>query len=118
MCKVSVIIPVYNVEKYLSACLDSVLNQTLQDLEIICIDDCSPDRCGAILNAYAAGNSRIKVLHLSENHLQGYARNRGIEQAAGEYLYFLDPDDAIEPETLRELAGLADRQDLDCIFFV
>ena len=117
MCKVSVIIPVYNVEKYLSACLDSVLNQTLQDLEIICIDDCSPDRCGAILNAYAAGNRRIKVLHLSENHLQGYARNRGIEQAAGEYLYFLDPDDAIEPETLQELAGLADRQDLDCIFF-
>ena len=117
MCKVSVIIPVYNVEPYLPACLDSVLGQTLRDLEVIAIDDCSPDRCGEILDAYAARDSRVHVIHLPENHRQGYGRNRGLERAAGEYVYFLDSDDAIEPEALEELAALADRDGLDTIFF-
>ena len=117
MSRVSVIVPVYNVEKYLPACLDSVLNQTLRDLEVIAIDDCSPDRCGEILDAYAAKDSRVKAIHLPENHRQGYGRNRGLERASGTYCYFLDSDDTIVPETLEELADLADREELDGIFF-
>ena len=115
--KVSVIIPVYNTEKYLPACLDSVLNQTRQDFEIIAVDDCSPDRCGAILDEYAARDKRIKVVHLPENRRQGHARNCGLEVATGEYLYFFDSDDLIEPETFEELTRLADRDALDAIFF-
>ena len=72
MKKVSVIIPVYNVEKYLPDCLDSVLGQTMRELECICIDDASPDRCGEILDEYAARDERVRVLHLPENHMQGY----------------------------------------------
>ena len=117
MCKVSVIIPVYKVEPYLPACLDSVLNQTLRDLEVICIDDCSPDRCGEILDEYAARDGRVRVIHLLENHRQGFGRNRGMDKAVGEYLYFLDSDDMIEPETLGELTLLADREALDAVFF-
>ena len=117
MSRVSVIIPVYNVEKYLPACLDSVLGQTLRDLEVIAVDDCSPDRCGEILDAYAARDSRVKVIHLLENHRQGYGRNRGLERASGTYCYFLDSDDTIVPEALEELADLADRDELDGIFF-
>ena len=117
MSKVSVIIPVYNVEQYLPECLNSVLNQTLNDLEVICIDDCSPDRCGEILDEYAAEDSRVHVIHLQENHRQGYGRNRGFEQATGRYVYFLDSDDMIEPEALEELANLADFEELDAIFF-
>lgn len=115
--KVSVIIPVYNTEKYLSACLDSVLNQTLRDIEIIAVDDCSPDRCGQILDEYASRDDRVKPVHLPENRRQGFARNRGMERSTGKYLYFLDSDDMIEPETLEELSCLADRDNLDAIFF-
>ena len=117
MSKVSVVIPVYNVERYLPECLDSVLGQSMQDLEIICIDDCSPDRCGEILDEYAAKDGRIQVIHLPENHRQGYGRNRGLERATGEYVYFLDSDDTILPEAMKELSELADRETLDVIFF-
>ena len=117
MVKVSVIIPVYNTEKYLPACLDSVLGQTLKELEVICIDDCSPDRCGEILDGYAAEDSRVKVIHLPENRRQGYGRNRGLEKACGKYLYFLDSDDMIEPYALEELYELSEKEELDAVFF-
>ena len=117
MVKVTVIIPVYNVEAYLPACLDSVLGQSLQELECICIDDASPDRCGEILDDYAAKDERVRVLHLPENHMQGYGRNRGLELARGEYVYFLDSDDMITPNALEELYLLAKRDALDGIFF-
>ena len=117
MVKVSVIIPVYKVEAYLPACMDSVLGQTLRDIEVICIDDASPDNCPAILDAYAAKDPRVKVIHLPENHQQGYARNRGIETAEGKYLYFLDSDDMITPDALEKLSACADRDELDSIFF-
>ena len=117
MIKVSVIIPVYNVEQYLPACLDSVLGQSLQELECICIDDASPDRCGEILDEYASRDARIKVIHLTENLMQGYGRNRGIENATGKYIYLLDSDDMITPTTLEELYELAERDSLDGIFF-
>ena len=117
MVKVSVIVPVYNVELYLPDCLDSVLGQSLQELECICIDDASPDRCGEILDEYAARDSRISVLHLSENRKQGYGRNRGLERAEGEYIYFLDSDDMISPNAMEELYLLAKQDNLDGVFF-
>ena len=117
MRKVSVIIPVYNTEKYIGECLDSVLNQTLEDLEVICIDDCSSDRCPEILDDYSRRDDRVKVIHLPENHRQGYGRNRGMEKASGRYLYFLDSDDRIEPYALQELADLAETDQLDAVFF-
>ena len=117
MIKVSVVIPVYKVEKYLPACLDSVLSQSLQNIEVICIDDASPDRCPQILDEYAAQDTRVRVLHLPENHQQGYGRNRGTEMARGQYVYFLDSDDMITQKALEELYTLADRDQLDCIYF-
>ena len=89
--KVSVIIPVYRVEAYLPACLDSVLGQSLRELECICIDDHSPDRCGAILDEYAARDGRVRVLHLAENHMQGYGRNRGSKWPGGNTFTFWIP---------------------------
>lgn len=117
MPKVSVVIPVYKVEKYLPACLDSVLSQTLKDIEVICIDDASPDRCPEILDEYAARDCRVFVLHLLENHQQGYGRNRGMEMARGQYVYFLDSDDMIMPEAMEELYKVAEKDRLDCIYF-
>jgi len=115
--KVSVVIPVYKVEKYLPDCLDSVLNQTLQDIEVICIDDASPDCCPQILDEYAARDARVRVLHLPENHQQGYGRNRGTEMARGKYIYFLDSDDMIVPEAMEELYTTAEKDLLDGIYF-
>ena len=117
MIKVSVVIPVYKVEKFLPSCLDSVLSQTLRDIEVICIDDASPDRCPEMLDEYAAKDARIRVLHLPENHQQGYGRNRGLEMARGKYIYFLDSDDMIAPEALEELYAAAEKDQLDCIYF-
>lgn len=93
---ISVIIPVYNVEEYLGKCLDSVINQTYTNLEIICIDDGSPDNCGAILDEYAKKDSRIIVIH-QENAGVSSARNRGLDIAKGEYIAFADADDWLEP---------------------
>ena len=115
--KVSVIIPVYNTDKYLPACLDSVLNQTLRNIEVICVDDLSTDRSGEILDERAALDDRMTTIHLPQNQRQGHARNCGLERAIGKYVYFLDSDDMIEPETLEELSDLADRDSLDAIFF-
>ena len=114
---VSVVIPVYNVEAYLPACLDSVLGQTLSDIEVICIDDCSPDGSGAICDRYAAEDPRVRVLHLPENHMQGYGRNRGLEMAGGKYVYFLDSDDMIEQDALERASRICDESALDGLFF-
>ncbi len=101
--KVSVIIPVYNVEDYLRQALDSVVNQTLNDIEIICVDDCSTDNSLNILKEYAAKDSRIKLLVQEENQGQGVARNKGLAVAKGEYLYFMDSDDYLELEALEKI---------------
>jgi glycosyltransferase involved in cell wall biosynthesis len=93
MYKISVIIPVYNTEKYLPQCLDSVLAQTFQDFEIICINDGSKDNSLAILQEYAKKDKRIKVISYHKNKGGGYARNQGLKIAKGEYLAFLDSDD-------------------------
>ena len=91
--KVSVIIPVYNTEKYLEKCLDSVCNQTLSDIEIICINDASTDNSLEVLKQYAATDNRIKVISFEENKGAAAARNTGIEIATGEYIGFVDSDD-------------------------
>ena len=93
--KISVIIPIYNVEKYLSKCLDSVINQTYKNLEIICVNDGSPDNCHQILEEYKNKDSRIVVIE-QENGGEGSARNRGIRAVTGNYIAFVDPDDWVE----------------------
>ena len=99
MPKISVIIPVYNVEKYLGQCLDSVVNQTFKDIEIICIDDGSTDSSLDILKKYAQIDSRIIIIN-SENNGVSEARNKGIERAKGDYIYFIDGDDYIDQQCL------------------
>lgn len=96
MPKISIIIPVYNVEEYLPKCLDSVINQTLKDIEIICIDDRSTDNSLEILKEFAKKDSRIRIIEQQENQGQGIARNIGINTAQGEYIGFIDPDDYID----------------------
>ena len=96
MPKVSIIIPVYNVEPYLRQCLDSVVNQTLEDIEIICIDDCSTDNSYEILKKYASKDNRIVVLKQEYNQGQGAARNKALNMAKGNYIMFLDSDDWYE----------------------
>ena len=93
---ISVIVPVYKVEKYLHECVDSILAQTFRDFELILVDDGSPDNCGAICDEYAAKDSRIRVIHQENQGLSG-ARNSGIDVARGEYITFVDADDSIEP---------------------
>lgn len=114
---ISVIIPVYGVEKYLADCLDSVLASTLEDIEVICVDDCSPDRCPQILDEYATRDQRIQVIHLEKNGGQGIARNVGFERSCGEYVYFLDSDDMIVPDALERVYARAKANDLDGVFF-
>ena len=107
MPKVSIIIPVYNVEKYLRQALDSVVNQTLKDIEIICIDDCSTDGSYEILQEYASKDDRFVVLKQEINQGQGVARNRGLDIAKGEYIGFIDPDDWIELDMYEKMYNQA-----------
>lgn len=115
--KVSVIIPVYNSERYLHVCLDSVLGQTLKDIEVVCIDDGSTDGSAALLAEYASRDTRIRVL-TQVNAGQGAARNRGLELAQGEYVYFLDADDELaETDALGFLVEKMTVNRLDLLFF-
>ena len=117
MLRVSVIIPVYNAAPWLGACLDSVLGQTLRDIEVVCVDDGSTDGSAAVLSAYAQKDSRIKV-QMQANRGQGAARNRGLEIARGEYVYFMDADDALAvSDALERLADEALHERLDALFF-
>ena len=93
--KVSIIVPVYNVEKYLDQCVQSLVNQTLKEIEIILVDDESPDHCGALCDEYARKDSRIKVVHKKNGGL-GFARNSGLEEAIGEFVAFVDSDDFVD----------------------
>lgn len=117
MSEISVVIPVYNTEKYLPECLDSVINQTFADLEIICVNDGSADRSEEILENYKKNDERIKIIQLPENRGLSYVRNRGFESAEGQYIYFLDSDDAIEKNAMEILYYEAEKEKLDVIFF-
>ena len=103
---ISVIIPVYKTEMYLKRCMDSVLAQTWTNLQIIAVDDGSPDRAGIILDEYQKKDSRVTVIH-QENHGVSAARNAGLAVAKGEYIGFVDSDDALEPDMYEVLIGLA-----------
>ena len=96
--KVSIILPIYNVEKYLDRCMQSLLGQTLREIEIVMVDDGSSDKCPAMCDRYAAVDSRIKVIH-KKNAGLGMARNSGLEIATGEYVAFLDSDDYVDIHT-------------------
>ncbi|MDR2409276.1 MAG: glycosyltransferase, partial [Bacteroidales bacterium] len=117
MPKVSIIIPVYNVEKYLAECLDSAIGQTLRDIEIICVDDGSTDHSPEILDEYVKKDSRITVLHQS-NGGPSKARNTGIDIATGEYILFLDSDDTIKPTLCETTTDIADREQSDQTYFL
>lgn len=113
---ISVIVPVYNSGDYLIPCLDSLLAQTCTDFEAICVDDGSSDGSGKTLDAYAQKDGRFRVIHQT-NAGQGAARNRALELARGKYVYCLDSDDLIKPETLKTLAEAAERDALDIVVF-
>lgn len=108
---ISVIVPVYRVEKYLERCVKSILSQTYKNLEVILVDDGSPDQCPAICDACAEKDVRVKVIHQENKGLSG-ARNAGIDAASGEYLAFVDSDDYVSPHFIEELYQLL--QDTGC----
>lgn len=113
--KISVIVPCYGVDKYLDRCMDSLLNQTLQDIEIILVDDGSPDRVPQMCDQYATKDSRIKVIH-KENGGLGYARNSGLDLATGEYVAFVDSDDYVDTNMYHLLYDKAINNDADAVF--
>ena len=112
MPKISIIIPVYNTEKYLVKCIDSLLYQSLEDIEIICVNDGSTDNSQKILDDYAKKDKRIKVIH-QKNKKQGAARNKGMEIATGEYIGYGDSDDWVDFDYFEELYIAAKKHNLD-----
>ena len=116
---ISIIIPVYKVEKYLEKCIQSVINQTYENLQIILVDDGSPDNCGKICDEYAQKDHRIEVIHKSNGGLSD-ARNKGLEIAKGEYIGFVDSDDYIEADMYEVLYNLLKQYNADvsiCNFY-
>ncbi len=112
--KVSIVIPIYNVERYLRQCLESVVNQTLKDIEIICVNDGSTDSCQAIIAEYAARDSRVKVIEKA-NSGYGHSMNVGFGLASGEYIGIVESDDYAEPEMFETLYRIASRNRLDVV---
>lgn len=120
MPKISVIVPVYNAEKYLQRCVDSILDQTFTDFELLLIDDGSPDRSGEVCDEYAKKDSRIRVFHKGNGGVSS-ARQCGIDNAQGKYTIHVDPDDWVEPNMLQELYAKAMEDNADmviCDFYV
>lgn len=115
-CKVSVIVPVYNVETYLEECVDSLLGQSLKDIEIILVDDGSTDSSGNICDRYEAENPNVSVIHKTNGGL-GDARNVGTQAANGKYIYFIDSDDVLDKRALQYLYDEAEKNCVDVILF-
>lgn len=113
---ISVIVPVYNVASYLRKCLDTIVAQTCQDIEILVIDDGSTDQSGAICDEYACRDDRINIFHVENGGLSA-ARNIGIEHAKGEWIAFVDSDDWVEPDMLERALSAATRDQLDLVFW-
>lgn len=111
---ISVIVPVYKVQPYLRKCVNSILNQTYPNLEIILVDDGSPDNCGAICDEYAEKDARIKVIH-KENGGLSSARNAGLDIASGEYITFVDSDDWIDPKMYEDMLASAECENSDIV---
>lgn len=112
--KISIIVPVYNVEKYLARCIDSILEQTFSDFECLLIDDGSPDCSGALCDEYAHKDNRIHVIH-QKNAGVSAARNRGLDAARGEWICFVDSDDWCAKDMLSLLYGAAFENDADVV---
>ena len=118
MQKLSVIIPVYNTEKYVKECLESIINQTYKNIEIICVDDCSQDKSLEIIKEYAAKDNRIKYIKHTENKKQGAARNTGIMAASGKYITFIDSDDYLSINSVYEKCiNLLEKHNTDILTF-
>lgn len=113
---VSMVLPIYNVEKYLNRCIKSVINQSYKNLEVILVDDGSPDNCPTLCDEWAKKDNRIKVVH-KKNAGLGYARNTGIENATGEYICFFDSDDYIALDTIEKAYNLAIQEKSDMVVF-
>ncbi|WP_298150166.1 glycosyltransferase [Flavobacterium sp.] len=116
MAKISIIIPVYNVEEFLDKCFESIMAQTFKDFEVVVVNDGSKDGSAAICDRWAKDFDQISVIH-KENEGVAIARNLGISKSSGDYFYFIDPDDWIEPETLQENYDLALSGDYDMVIF-
>lgn len=117
MAKVSIIVPVYNVAAYLEATLDSLVNQTMRDIEILCYDDCSDDGSAEILDRYAQQDGRVKVVHYTENKTAAQGRKDGTLAAVGEYILYVDGDDLLELTACEDLVQLMDQKQIDMIHF-
>lgn len=113
---ISIIVPIYNVEKYLKRCIDSIVNQSYQNLDIIFVDDGSPDRSGEICDEYAKLDSRVKVIHKTNGGLSD-ARNKGIEIASGDFVMFIDSDDWIELNTCEVIKNIICDNNADLVIF-
>lgn len=111
---ISVIIPVYNVENYLTECVDSILNQTYKNYEVLLIDDGSTDNSSKICDTYAEGNDKIKVIH-TENRGLSAARNLGTERAQGNYIFYLDSDDYVENNVLERMTRIVNQYNVDIV---
>ena len=111
--KVSVLVPVYNVEQWLPRCLDSILGQTLRDIEVVCVDDASPDNSAAILAHYAARDPRVRIITKTANEGLMMARKTGYTNARGQYFFFCDSDDYLPPDALESLYHAAKTENLD-----
>lgn len=114
MPKVSILVPIYNVEKYLEQCLDSLIHQTLSDIEIICINDGSTDSCTSILEKYSQMDSRIKVINKG-NSGYGDSMNKGLDNATGEYIGIVESDDFVDANMFEELYNLATKNDCEIV---
>ena len=113
--KVSILVPVYNVEKYIHRCVDSIIAQTFTDFECILVDDCSPDKCPEICDNYARQDARIMVIHKAQNEGLPQARKTGFEISSGKYIQFVDSDDWIEPDMIKKLYTAAIESDADIV---
>lgn len=114
--KVSIIVPVYNVEKYLPKCLDSLINQTLTDIEIVVVDDGSPDNCPMICDDYAQKDNRVKVVHKKNGGLSS-ARNEGLKYISGDFFMFVDSDDWLDLQTCEDSYNEIVSEKADCLMF-
>lgn len=115
--RVSIVIPIYNVENYLKECLDSIIHQNFKNYEIICINDASTDNSGVILQDYAKKYNNIRIITFSSNKGLSAARNSGLKNSKGKYIWFIDADDFIETDSIIELYNLAEKQQADIVYF-
>ena len=117
MYKISVIIPIYNVERYIVQCLDSIVGQSTEEIEIICVEDCSQDQSYKILLQYVQQYPFIKIVKHSKNRGLSVARNSGLSQAQGEYILFVDSDDLIKEKSIELLLAYIEKEEFDILTF-